>query len=175
MTLRSIRNVPIFVYLGLILIPIYLAVERLIDVTGKDPFTAMYSLPDHPLGSEALYFSFIQALLSATLTIAIGLPIAWWLGRHQWKHLNFIRAALTLPFVTPTIVAAMGFLALFKTGGAIESIGIDLRFETGFIGWLSDSTGIENSGHIIDLLLLLWHVRAPARILCFLCVIEHYF
>ena len=153
MTLRSIRNIPIFVYLGLILIPIYLAVERLIDVTGKDPFTAMFSLPDHPLGSEALYFSFIQALLSATLTIAIGLPIAWWLGRHQWKHLNFIRAALTLPFVTPTIVAAMGFLALFKTGGVIESMGIDLRFETGFIGWLSDSTGIENSGHIIALLL----------------------
>jgi len=153
MTLRSIRNVPIFVYLGLILIPIYLAVERLIDVTGKDPFSAMFSLPDHPLGTEALYFSFIQALLSATLTIAIGLPIAWWLGRHQWKHLNFIRAALTLPFVTPTIVAAMGFLALFKTGGAIESMGIDLRFETGFIGWLSDSTGIENSGHIIALLL----------------------
>ena len=55
--------------------------------------------------------------------------------------------------MTPTIVAAMGFLALFKTGGPIESIGIDLRFETGLIGWLSDATGIENSGHIIALLL----------------------
>ena len=153
MSLRSIRSVPILVYLGLMLIPIVLAVQRLMDVTGKSPFAAIFSLPDHPLGTEALYFSFIQALLSAGLTLAIGLPIAWWLGRHQWKHLNFIRAALTLPFVTPTIVAAMGFLALFKTGGPIESIGIDLRFETGLIGWLSDATGIENSGHIIALLL----------------------
>ena len=153
MSLRSIRSVPILVYLGLILIPIYLAVQRLMDVTGKNPLTAIFSLPDHPLGSEALYFSFIQALLSATLTLAIGLPIAWWLGRHQWKYLNVIRAALTLPFVTPTIVAAMGFLALLKTGGPIESIGIDLRFESGFIGWLSEATGIENSGHIIALLL----------------------
>lgn len=137
----------------MILIPIWLAVHRLMDVTGKSPFTAIFSLSDHPLGTEALYFSFVQALLSATLTLVIGLPIAWWLGRHQWKHLNIIRAALTLPFVTPTIVAAMGFLALFKTGGPIESIGIDLRFESGIIGWLSDATGIENSGHIIALLL----------------------
>jgi thiamine transport system permease protein len=153
MVLRSVRSIPILVYLGLILIPIWLAVERLMDVTGSSPFSAILSLSDHPLGSEALYFSFIQAILSAILTIAIGLPIAWWLGRHQWKHLNIIRAALTLPFVTPTIVAAMGFLALFKTGGPIESIGIDLRFESGFIGWLSSTTGIENSGHIIALLL----------------------
>lgn len=151
--MRSIRNLPILVYLGLILIPIFLAVQRLMDVTGKNPFSAIFSLSDHPLGTEAIYFSFIQALLSATLTLAIGLPIAWWLGRHQWKYLNVIRAALTLPFVTPTIVAAMGFLALFKTGGPIESIGIDLRFENGFIGWLSDATGIEKSGHIIALLL----------------------
>ena len=151
--MRPLRSVPILVYLGLILIPIWLALKRLMDVTGKSPFVAILSLSDHPLGTEAIYFSFIQAILSATLTIVIGLPIAWWLGRHQWKHLNIIRAALTLPFVTPTIVAAMGFLALFKTGGPIESIGIDLRFESGIIGWLSDATGIENSGHIIALLL----------------------
>ena len=153
MSFRSIRSVPIAVYLGLILIPIWLAVDRLMDVTGKSPFTAIFSLSEHPLGTEAIYFSFVQALLSAILTLTIGLPIAWWLGRHQWKHLNIIRAALTLPFVTPTIVAAMGFLALIKTGGPIESIGIDLRFESGFIGWLSNATGIENSGHIIALLL----------------------
>ena len=153
MMMRPLRSVPILVYLGLILIPIWLALKRLMDVTGKSPLTAILSLSDHPLGTEAIYFSFIQAILSATLTIVIGLPIAWWLGRHQWKHLNIIRAALTLPFVTPTIVAAMGFLALFKTGGPIESIGIDLRLESGIIGWLSDATGIENSGHIIALLL----------------------
>ena len=62
MSLRSIRSVPILVYLGLMLIPIVLALQRLIDVTGKSPFAAIFSLPDHPLGTEALYFSFIQAL-----------------------------------------------------------------------------------------------------------------
>jgi hypothetical protein len=29
--------------------------------------------------------------------------------------------------------------------------------------------------HNIDLIRLLWDVRAPARILCFLCVLERYF
>ena len=60
----------------MILIPIWLAVDRLMDVTGKSPFTAIFSLSEHPLGTEAIYFSFVQALLSAILTLAIGLPIA---------------------------------------------------------------------------------------------------
>ena len=41
---------------------------------------------------------------------------------------------------------------MFRKDGVLHSIGIDLRTETRFIGALSSSTGIENSGHIIALL-----------------------
>ena len=67
--------------------------------------------------------------------------------------MGIIRAAFTLPFVTPTVVAAMGFLALIKEGGLLDSIGIDLRNETGVVGSLSSMIGVEHSGHIIALLL----------------------
>jgi len=137
----------------MILLPLFLALDRLIFVTGTNPLQAMLQIGDHPLGSEAIAFTFIQASLSAILTLAIGLPIAWWLGRYKWKRIGVIRAALTLPFVTPTVVAAMGFLALIKDGGVLDSIGIDLRNDSGIVGELSATLGIENTGHIIALLI----------------------
>ena len=147
------RSVPVFLYLSMILIPLLFALERLMFVTGMNPFQAIFHLDEHPLGTDAIVFTFAQAILSAMLTLCIGLPIAWWLGRYQWKKIGMIRAALTLPFVTPTVVAAMGFLALIKEGGLLDSIGIDLRNETGLIGQFSSMIGIEHSGHIIALLL----------------------
>jgi thiamine transport system permease protein len=47
----------------------------------------------------------------------------------------------------------MGFLALIKEGGLLDSIGIDLRNESGVIGSFSSIIGVEHSGHIIALLL----------------------
>lgn len=147
------RGVPVALYLAMILVPLLLAIERLMFVTGMNPFQAILHLDEHPFGTDAVVFTFVQAILSAGLTLMVGLPIAWWLGRYEWKRVGIIRAALTLPFVTPTVVAAMGFLALIKEGGLLDSIGIDLRNETGFIGSISTSIGIEHSGHIIALLL----------------------
>mgnify|MGYP005729683809 FL=1 len=147
------RFAPVVIFLSMILLPLFLALDRLIFVTGTNPLQAMLQIGDHPLGSEAIAFTFIQASLSAILTLAIGLPIAWWLGRYKWKRIGVIRAALTLPFVTPTVVAAMGFLALIKDGGVLDSIGIDLRNDSGIVGELSATLGIENTGHIIALLI----------------------
>ena len=147
------RFAPVVIFLSMILLPLFLALDRLIFVTGTNPLQAMLQIGDHPLGSEAIAFTFIQASLSAILTLAIGLPIAWWLGRYKWKRIGVIRAALTLPFVTPTVVAAMGFLALIKDGGVLDSIGIDLRNDSGIVGEFSATLGIENTGHIIALLI----------------------
>ena len=147
------RSVPVFLYFSINQNPLLFALERLMFVTGMNPFQAIFNLDEHPLGTDAIVFTFAQAILSAMLTLCIGLPIAWWLGRYQWKKIGMIRAALTLPFVTPTVVAAMGFLALIKEGGLLDSIGIDLRNETGLIGQFSSMIGIEHSGHIIALLL----------------------
>lgn len=147
------RLLPVALYLSMILLPLLFALDRLVFVTGTNPFQAILQIGEHPLGNEAVVFTFAQAILSALLTLAIGLPIAWWLGRYQWRRIGIIRAALTLPFVTPTVVAAMGFLALIKEDGILDSVGIDLRNDTGIIGDFSTMIGIENSGHIIALLL----------------------
>src|SRR5690606_18920375 len=46
------------------------------------------------------------------LTLAVGLPAAWALYRRRWPGSRAIAAALTAPFVLPTVVVALAFLTL---------------------------------------------------------------
>jgi thiamine transport system permease protein len=102
---------------------------------------------------EAFQFSLVEAAVSTALTVAIGLPLAWSFGRYKWKQLQLKRALLFLPFVTPPVVAAVGFLALFSPDGLVHRIGFDLRGESGFIGRLATATGWSHPGHFIALVL----------------------
>ena len=74
------------------------------------------------------------------------------MGKYRWKNIRIIRALLSVPFVTPSIVVAMGFLMLIDPGGILDTIGIDLRLETGIIGDIAHHTGWINPGHFIALI-----------------------
>ena len=64
--------------------------------------------------------------LAGTLgSLALGLPAAWALGRFAWRGRTLMRAALTTPFVLPTIVVAAAFSALFSRSGVLGSWGLD--------------------------------------------------
>lgn len=69
-------------------------------------------------------FTLGQALLSTLLTVALGLPVAFVLARYRFRGKRMLTAAFTVPFVMPTVVAGIGFLALVGPRGAL---GIDLR------------------------------------------------
>ncbi len=135
------------------LAPLTLSLLRLWTVTGITPLGALLKVHQHPGAMEALQFSFLEATASMLLTVIIGLPLAWAFGRYQWRHLRLKRALLFLPFVTPPVVAAVGFLALFSPGGLVYGMGFDLRGETGIFGWLSLVTGWSNPGHFVALVL----------------------
>ncbi len=129
--------------------PLLFAIQRLQMVTGESVISAISTFADRPSNMDALYFTIVEASVSALATVLIGLPIAWHLARGEWKHVRVVRALLAVPFVTPAIVAAMGFLALISKGGNLWNLGIDLRLETGFIGTLSDAFGWQHPGHFI--------------------------
>lgn len=65
-----------------------------------------------------------QALLSTLLTVAAGLPMAVLFARYDFRGKRLVRSAFTIPFVMPSVVAAIGFLALVGPNGAL---GVDLR------------------------------------------------
>ena len=133
------------------LFPISLALIRLWAVTGISPLSALTMVQDQPGAMEALQFSLLEGLASTVLTVALGVPLAWAFGRYQWKNLQLKRALLFLPFVTPPIVAAVGFLALLSPDGFLHRLGFDLHAESGFMRFLSERSGWEEPGHFVAL------------------------
>jgi thiamine transport system permease protein len=60
-----------------------------------------------------LAWSIIQAAATCLAAIVIGVPIAWVLARFDFAGRRWLLQALMLPFVVPTLVAALGVLALW--------------------------------------------------------------
>ena len=73
---------------------------------------------------RAAWFTLWQAAASTLLTLAFALPGAYVVARYRFPGRNFLRAAVTVPFVLPTVVAGTAYLALLGPGGPL---GVDLR------------------------------------------------
>lgn len=77
-----------------------------------------------PYTWQRLGFTTGQALLSTVLTVLLALPVALLFARYRFPGKRALIAAFAVPFVMPTVVAGIGFLALFGPRGLL---GIDLR------------------------------------------------
>lgn len=73
-------------------------------------------------------WTFIQAALTCAAALALGLPIAWVLARHEFAGRALVLRLLMLPFVVPTLVAALGVLALWGPRGLLAGwLGVNLQ------------------------------------------------
>ena len=73
-----------------------------------------------------IWFTIWQALVSTMLTLAVGLPAAFLFARYEFPGKSLLKAVTTLPFVMPTIVVAMGFVALFGSQGIVNTVLMSL-------------------------------------------------
>jgi len=71
---------------------------------------------------RAIGFTFYQAGLSTLLTLLLGIPAAWLFSHFRFKGKQFLRVAVTLPFILPTVVVAAGFNALVGQSGWLNLI-----------------------------------------------------
>ena len=69
-----------------------------------------------------IWFTIWQAVVSTLVTLAVGLPAAYLFARYEFRGKTLLKAVTTLPFVMPTIVVAMGFVALFGAQGTVNTI-----------------------------------------------------
>ncbi|MDO5357721.1 MAG: ABC transporter permease subunit, partial [Conchiformibius sp.] len=60
-----------------------------------------------------------QAFGTVVLTLCLGVPAGWVLARLQFRGRLWLLRLLMLPFITPTLVAGMGVLALFGERGLL--------------------------------------------------------
>lgn len=78
-----------------------------------------------------LFWSLAQAAITCALALVLGLPLAWVLARLEFAGRATVLRLLMLPFVVPTLVAAMGVLALWGPRGwlgePLANAGFDLE------------------------------------------------
>jgi len=75
-----------------------------------------------PYHRWVLGFTIAQALASTVLTLLIGLPGAYIFAKYDFPGKRVIRAILTVPFVMPGIMVALGFILLFGKDGFIAHL-----------------------------------------------------
>jgi thiamine transport system permease protein len=65
------------------------------------------------------WFTTWQAAASTLLTLAVGLPAAYVMARFDFRGKPFVRSAIVIPFVLPTLVVGTAFLSLIGPNGAL--------------------------------------------------------
>ena len=92
------------------------------DALGLAPFGRLLG-DSYYLGR--IWFTTWQAAVSTLLTLAVGLPAAYLFARHEFPGKTILKAVSTVPFIMPTIVVAMGFVALLGSRGLVNTFLMD--------------------------------------------------
>jgi iron(III) transport system permease protein len=68
---------------------------------------------------QALWNSLVLGAWTAALSVAIGLPLAWAVGRTTVPFKGFIRLTATVAYVTPPFLTAIAFVYLFSPNAGL--------------------------------------------------------
>jgi thiamine transport system permease protein len=68
-----------------------------------------------PVTREVVWFTVWQATASTVLTIAVALPATYVLGNYRFRGRSIVSALTVVPFVLPTVVGALAFIALLPS------------------------------------------------------------
>jgi len=116
--------VPLAFLLVLLIAPaLRLLLEARATGTDAPGWSALWLPWQDPYLRHRLLWSLAQAAISCAASLALGLPLAWVLARLEFPGRAFLLRSLMLPFVVPTLVAALGVLALMGPGGLLARLG----------------------------------------------------
>lgn len=73
-----------------------------------------------PADWAAVRFTLLQAGLSALLAVGLAVPLSRALARRQFAGRRVLIALMGAPFLLPTVVAALGLLAVFGRSGPVN-------------------------------------------------------
>ncbi|WP_247596960.1 iron ABC transporter permease [Hydrogenophaga sp. PAMC20947] len=119
LTARSLALVPLVFLVVLLAAPV---VRLLAEGFGSGDLGTSGPLPWLALWQDdylrwRVVWSLLQAAVTCVLALLLGLPVAWVLARREFAGRALVLRLLMLPFVVPTLVAALGVLALWGPRG----------------------------------------------------------
>jgi thiamine transport system permease protein len=89
---------------------------------GESPLAVASDLLSADRRIGVIGFTAYQAFLSTLLSVALGVPAAYVLARYEFRGRQTLRSLTVLPFVLPSIMVAVGFVATFGQGGTLNRV-----------------------------------------------------
>ncbi|MDR0316223.1 MAG: iron ABC transporter permease [Treponema sp.] len=71
-------------------------------------------------------FTLKQAFLSVLVSLALGLPGAWFIGNSRSRFAPILRTLTAVPFAMPSILVVLGFVLFFGNSGWVNRIFISM-------------------------------------------------
>ncbi|ATW89509.1 thiamine transport system permease protein [Halohasta litchfieldiae] len=128
MRLRAFRLLPagVAAMLATLVVVFYYPVGSVLSsailVDGQFTVDPLVAVLGDPFYVDLFGFTAYQALLSTVVSVAVGLPGAYLLARFEFPGRKFLRSVTILPFVLPSIMVAVGFLAMFGQTGVFNDL-----------------------------------------------------
>ncbi|MFJ8718590.1 ABC transporter permease [Streptomyces violaceus] len=113
---------PVAFFAAFFAYPVAAIVARGLKVDGVWRFGRIGEVLAQSDVRHVLWFTTWQALVSTALTLLIALPGAYVFARFDFRGKQVLRAAVTVPFVLPTVVVGTAFLALVGRGGLLDEL-----------------------------------------------------
>jgi molybdate transport system permease protein len=101
----------------------------------RTPWSSLGTTLSDPAVRTALRLSLVCSSLAALASIALGLPLAWLLARHDFPGRRALRAVALVPMVLPPVVGGVALLLAFGRRGLAgqwlaQWFGVRLPFTT---------------------------------------------
>jgi molybdate transport system permease protein len=104
----------------------------LIALLLQVPFDQLGSYLSNPIVTNALRLTMISTLSSLALMIVLGTPVAYALGRYEFRGKKLLETILELPLVLPPAVAGVALLFAFGRRTAIAGLLRGANIEIAF-------------------------------------------
>ena len=94
-------------------------VVPLVALVARTPFGTLPQRLTDPVVLDALWLSLWTATAAMTISLVLGLPLAWALARLDFPGRSLVRVLVTVPLVLPPVVAGVALLTAFGRTGAL--------------------------------------------------------
>lgn len=123
--LVAVGLLPLAVLAVFFVYPVVGMVARGFVVDGHVEPAAVLDVLARSRTHRVLWFTLWSAGLATVLTVLLGLPVAFALYRLDFPGRGLLRAAVTVPFVLPTVVVGVAFRQLLAPSGWLGRLGLD--------------------------------------------------
>jgi thiamine transport system permease protein len=119
----ALLAVPVAFLTVFFLLPVGTIVATGLAPDGDPSLGILARIVTEPSLRGVAWFTLWQAVASTLLTLALGLPGAYVLSRFSFRGRSAVSAAVTIPFVLPTVVVGAAFLALLGPSSPLNTVG----------------------------------------------------